>query len=151
MQVFVPYKEPFLTAACLDPKRLNKQILDFYQILDALDGFSDAWKNHPVVKMYKPHRTWLIYYASCLALYRNSKKTGEDASRFLSQAKSYSFKANLIRPAFLTDEFCGQHKRRLYTKNPSYYVNFSEFGKSDENWYAVDGQIVKYINGKRVK
>lgn len=41
-------------------------------------------------------------------------------------------------------------KRRLYTKDPKYYAVWSYLGTSDENWYFVDGEWRKYVNGKRI-
>lgn len=70
MQVFVPYPEPIKVAQCLDAKRLNKQIIECRQILDAIDGTGKGWFNHPVVKMYKPYRDWLFYYMNCLDCYQ---------------------------------------------------------------------------------
>ena len=52
MQIFLPYKNVFETAKCLDNRRLNKQITECNQILDAIDG-AKAWCNHPITKMYK--------------------------------------------------------------------------------------------------
>ena len=63
MQVFVPYPSPIDVAKCLDPKRLRKQIIECDQILKAIYGQSEAWKNHPVVKMYRPHAQFLAAYA----------------------------------------------------------------------------------------
>lgn len=141
MQVFVPYSAPIDVARCLDPKRLNKQIIECQQILDAIDGKSDAWKNHPVTKMYYPYRNWLEHYLNTLANF----KEGD-----LGHAEWWNKHANYIRPAFLTDEFCDQHKRRLYTKAPSLYPQFEEYGTTEENWYFLDGEVVKYVKGKRV-
>lgn len=53
------------------------------------------------------------------------------------------------QPNFLTDEFCDQHKRRLYTKNNNFHAYFYKYGESQENWYYVDGKLLKYINGKK--
>lgn len=54
-------------------------------------------------------------------------------------------------PSFLTQEFCDQHKRRLYTKAQELYPQFAKYGKSDVNYYFVDGELLKYKNGKRIK
>jgi len=67
-----------------------------------------------------------------------------------STASWWSNHADLIRPDFLTKEFCDQHKRRLFAKSPIYYQQFEKLGKSEENWYFLDGKVVKYIKGKRV-
>ena len=42
MQIFLPYKDIFETAKCLDIKRLNKQIIECEQILNTIDGESRA-------------------------------------------------------------------------------------------------------------
>ena len=139
MQVFVPYPSPIDVAKCLDPKRLRKQIIECDQIIAAITGKSQAWKNHPVVKMYKPYKSWLIRYRACLS------------ELDPMWAKIWSRQADIARPPFLTDDFCDQHKRRLYTKAPELYPQFAEYGKSEENWYFVDEEIVKYVNGERTK
>ena len=66
------------------------------------------------------------------------------------QDTMYSDKADAIRPPFLTDEFCDQHKRRLFTKAPDFYPQFEEYGTSEENWYWVECELLKYVNGKRI-
>ena len=142
MQVFVPYPSPIDVAKCLDPRRLRKQIIECDQILDAISGKSKAWMNHPIAKMYLHHSTWLSFYRDCLYYFMDGD---------IYWAKDRSDHADeFCRPPFLTDSFCDQHKRRLYTKAPELYPQFASYGKSDENWYFVDGEIVKYINGKRI-
>ena len=141
MQVFVPYAEPIEVAQTLDARRLHRQIVECCQILDAIDGKTDGWKNHPVIKMYAPYREWLDRYRLCLREWW----AGEDAS-----ARWWSHHADNVRPPFLTEEFCKQHKRRLYTKDPEKYSQFASLGYSEENWYFIDGEIVKYLGGKRI-
>ena len=141
MQVFVPFPSPIDVARCLDKRRLRKQIIECDQILAAINGDSKAWFNHPVVKMYSKHKFWLYHYREVLSYYLQG---------YPQVAKYTSNTAGLDRPPFLTDEFCDQHKRRLYTKAPDLYPQFAKYGTSDENWYFVDGELVKYINGKRV-
>lgn len=141
MQVFVPYPSPIDVARCLDKKRLNKQEIECTQILKANSGVSSAWKNHPASKMYQPYEQWLLYYRACIIRLIDGN---------LDLAQIWSNRADRIRPPFLTEDFCDQHKRRLYTKAPDLYPQFAEYGKSDENWYFVDGSIVKYVNGKKI-
>jgi hypothetical protein len=99
MQVFVPYPSPIDVAKCLDPKRIRKQIIECDQILAAINGKSQAWKNYPVVKMYKPYKSWLIRYRACLS------------ELDPMWAKIWSRHADRVRPPFLTESFCDQHKR----------------------------------------
>lgn len=142
MQVFVPYPSPIDVAKCLDPKRIRKQVIECDQILKTICGQSVAWKNHPVVKMYFDYAAWLWYYHETLDAY---------TQECLTLAKQYSYQCDAyFRPPFLTDSFCDQHKRRLYTKAPELYPQFAKYGKSEENWYFVDGRLRRYVNGKEV-
>ena len=142
MQVFCPYASPLATAQCLDKKRLNRQIQEAKVILNAINGKGKGWFNHPVTKMYRNHSEWLENYRYCLESYNCG---------FLRVSKEYNKVAMPLTPPFLTEEFCNQHKRRLYTKNPEYYEEFAEYGTSEENWYYIEGEIVKYINGKKIE
>lgn len=142
MQVFIPYPDPFLTAQCLDRKRLQKQRLEAYTIIKAIVYKTGGWASHPVVKMYSDHIGWLQCYLSCLRLYLEG---------FLDEARYWADNANKIRPPFITPDLCDQHKRRLYTKAPDLYPQFAEYGESDENWYVLGHKIVKYSNGKLLK
>ena len=63
MQTFLPYPDFAKSAACLDNKRLNKQIVECKQILMALSGESKGWRNHPAVLMWKGCECCLAGYA----------------------------------------------------------------------------------------
>lgn len=139
MQVFVPYSSPIEVAKCLDRKRLYKQVLECRQILNAISGISKAWANHPVVKMYSKHKMWLYYYMNCLACFC-----------YGGPSQYWSDLADMYKPFFLTEEFQVQHRRRLYTKSLELYPQFAKYGTSEENWYYVDGKLVRYIKGKMI-
>lgn len=141
MQVFVPYPSPIDVAKCLDKRRLNKQIIEANQILDAVTGLKKGWRNHPAVLMYDHWKYWLWYYQYCLRKYREGD---------LEVAQEASDCADRNRPPFITQELCDQHKRRLYAKAPDLYPQFGVYGASEENWYFIDGRIVKYVDGKRI-
>lgn len=67
-------------------------------------------------------------------------------------AKYWSDEADKIRPFFLDwDELIIQHRKRLYSKSPDKYPQFAEYGTSDINYYVVDGELLKYKDGKRIK
>lgn len=136
MQVFI-IGSPLETAKALDNLRLNKQIIECYQILDALNG-AKAWSNHPVVLQYRGHEDWLKLYTKVLEEYRNG-----------NYSVAETIDSVIVPPPFHTEEFLNQMKRRLYTKNPQHYSQWSKLGKSEENWYFVDGVMRRYINGKR--
>lgn len=150
MQIFCPYPEPLNVAKAMwnDRLRYNKQIVEAIQIIKAIEG-AKAWRNHPIVKMYKEHEDWLICYAKCLTAFRDYMET-KDIKK-INEAVAWSANADLCKPSFLTDELCDQHKRRLYTKSTELYPQFAKYGKSDVNFYFVDGELLKYKDGKRIK
>ena len=140
MQVFI-IGSPLETAMALDRYRLNKQIIECGQILDALSG-KKAWSNHPCTLQYKGHEKWLMYYRTVIE-YLNMD--------MMEQAKDISDLADSIKPLFHTQEYFDQMKRRLYQKNEKHYQQWSHLGKSLDNWYYIDGKFVKYRNGKKIK
>lgn len=142
MQVFI-IGTPLETAHTLDARRLNKQIIECRQILDAIEGRSQAWKNHPCVLQYQQHKEWLRLYYNCLKSYR---KKG-----FYACAKYSSRLALAYTPDFHTKEYFDQMKRRLYTKDPQRYAQWAHLGTSEVNWYFVDGTWLHYKNGKLIK
>lgn len=139
MQVFI-IGTPLETAIALDNRRLNKQIIECQQILDALNG-AKAWSNHPCVLQYRGYEKWLEHYLSCLTLYKHNAYI---------HAKTCSDLAQMCKPEWHTTEYFDQMKRRLFEKNEEHYKQWSHLGASDENWYFVDGEWRKYINGKRI-
>lgn len=139
MQVFV-VGSPLETAMALDKARLRKQIIECRQILDALNG-KKAWSNHPCTLQYKEHVNWLNLYLWCLECYANGR---------MEDAQGHSDVAGLARPAFHTEEFFDQMKRRLYTKNPEHYKQWAELGTSEDNYYwsPTKRAWLIYRNGK---
>lgn len=140
MQVFI-VGSPLETAMALDPKRLNKQIIECGQILDALNG-AKAWSNHPCVLQYRGYEKWLEIYKGILMSYEKC----EFGTAILS-----SIYADDYRPDWHSQEYYDQMKRRLYTKDKEHYKQWADLGESQENWYFVDGEWRKYVNGKRVE
>ena len=148
MQVFVPYKDAYQTAMILyvDKRRFHKQIVECNQIINVIECKKSGWKNHPIVKMYKNHVDWLKLYVQIFkyldyfvnAQYEIDKTSFYDGLLILREL------ARKCAPDFLTNEFCDQHKRRLFTKNEKAFELFKGYGKSYENWYFVDGKVVKY-------
>lgn len=141
MQVFI-IGTPLETAMVLDGARMRKQIIEVGQILDALNG-AKAWSNHPCVLQYRGHEKWLEHYRDCLMFYARGEYK-------LAQIESY-YADDLYRPSWHCDSYFTQMKRRLYTKAPEHYAQWTEYGKSDCNWYFVNGVWRMYVNGKRIE
>lgn len=142
MQIFLPYSEPILVARCLDKKRLNKQIIECDNIINAITGKSTAWMNHPVVKMYTDYLDFIMCYKMCLFYYKN----GDNDKALIYNTKSIS-----VIPPFISKDFCDQHKRRLFSKDSVHYNQFQQYGISNDNWYIVDGFLLIYNNGKLIQ
>ena len=140
MQVFI-VGTPYETAKALDVRRINKQMIENQQIMDAILGSGKGWFNHPVVKSYKNHFHWLYYYNLCFFWYSRGDKP---------MAKKMSEQAMAFKPNFHIEEYFNQMKRRLFEKDEEYYKQWSYLGKSLDNWYFVDGEWVKYRNGKKI-
>ena len=141
MQVFI-VGNPLYTAMALDRRRLNKQIVECRQILDALNG-AKAWSKHPCTLQYLDSILWLRNYMKCLDSYQKGD---------MISAELFSSACNRIRPPFHTAEYFKQMKRRLYTKDPVYYKEWAYLGTSEDNWYwsQKENKFIKYRNGKRI-
>jgi hypothetical protein len=136
MQTFVPYESFRESASALDSKRLNKQILEGYQILKVL-GNPDpkaAWRNHPAVKMWRQHEHGLFSYLQ--AMIKEAKlrgiKTDKNEANILwvrdqnlkqwggGMPSWYNDKDKLLR-------ITNSHKANLYRKDPEYYAAFCHY------------------------
>ena len=141
MQVFI-IGTPLETAMALDRARLNKQLIETQQILDALNG-KKAWSNHPCVLQYRGHEKWLRGYLRVLECFVRGH-TGLSAF--------FDVETERVTPEWHCAEYYNQMKRRLYSKNPEHYKQWAHLGRSDENWYwsQEENRFIKYINGKRI-
>lgn len=81
MQTFLPYPNFFDCAVCLDTKRLGKQRVECFQILNTLTGKSKGWSSHPAVTMWRGYEQCLMEYTNVMILewvsrgYRNTMFT----------------------------------------------------------------------------
>lgn len=135
MQIFLPYSSPLETAKILDPRRLNKQILECSWILNADE--KSRVRNHPIYKMYYGNLDFVILYQQVL----QAVKDGD-----FNYATELNLKCYDVYPEFLRDAdwYFDNFKRRLYTKDSEFYKIFESYGTSDNNYYFVDGGWVKY-------
>ena len=140
MNVFI-IGSPLETAKALDKRRLNKQIIECLQILNAIMGGAKAWRNHPCTLQYKNNVCWLDEYFQCLVAYRDNH---------IEVAKKKSLFADSIAPSFHTQEYFDQMKRRLFTKDSKHYAQWAHLGTSEVNWYFIEGEWRYYENGKRI-
>lgn len=155
MQVFICYKNVLDTAKAMwvDQKRYNCQIKECKQILRAIEG-AKGWRGHPCTKMYAPYKEWLQFYLKIFECYRNYKKSKKGTSEeemWINEASLLNIEASLYTPPFIDEQMQIQHRKRLFTKSPDKYPQFAQYGTSDINYYVVNGELLKYKDGKRIK
>ena len=132
MQTFLPFKSFEDSAKALDNRRLNKQILEGYQILNVLsnDDPHAGWRNHPAVKMWKGHEKALLEYVfSCV---READKRGIKTDKNVANIKALFLEnsdswGDGLPQWFLDMDTMGRvvttHRANLYRKDPIYYVD----------------------------
>lgn len=115
MMTFVTSSNLIECAKSLDYKRLGKQRVEAYQILNTLRGHSHGWKNHPAVKMWKG-------YESGLAMYMNAMIDEWVLRGYKNTMKKEEIKENPIFPWwFYWKPLHDSHKAALNRKMPSFY------------------------------
>lgn len=62
VNTFLPYPEFTKTAEALDYRRLGKQRVEAWQILQALLDNTKGWRNHPATQMWRGHERALCEY-----------------------------------------------------------------------------------------
>jgi len=117
MQTFLPLPNLKNSLKSLDSRRLGKQRVEAFQILNVLLERTDrkGWKNHPAVKMWRG-------YENALKLYMNKAIK-------LWISKGYKNTMNLeviegpIRfpPWFGEKDFHASHRGNLLRKDPKFY------------------------------
>ena len=133
MQTFLPHSSYIESAQALDNKRLNKQILEGYQILNVNSGMSKTggWKNHPAVLMWKGHEGSLLTYINEMikeAKYRNINTKGNEKN-ITELIKKIGDSWNYNEPAWMLDtvklmRVTTTHKYNLFKKDPIYYAQY---------------------------
>lgn len=144
MQIFLPYTDIINVAKCLDKRRLHKQIVECKQIIKAITGESEAWKNHPIVKMYKNNLEFVKVYLKVLEDYWELKQKNEDVDNNLGIYSSNE-RAKFLLPNFINNEYLATMKGRLYVKDPVHYADFAHYESfGHQNMYFVDGEWKYY-------
>ena len=142
MQTFLPFKSFQDSAKALDSKRLNKQILEGYQILKVLssDDPKAGWRNHPAVKMWRGHEVVLWHYIfSCVEeADRRGIKTDKNVENLHALREVFSSRWGNTLPKWWSDDeamnrLLTTHKANLYVKDPIYYVDFRSSVESPYN------------------
>lgn len=136
MQTFLPFADFESSAKSLDNKRLNKQILECYQILKVLNNPDPhaGWRNHPAVKMWRGHEQALFVYVKAMIAQANLRGIKTDKN----QANIYTLRQQTLSnwgngmPSWYQDKselrrVNDSHKANLHRKDPEYYDDFRDY------------------------
>src|SRR3990167_808561 len=137
MQTFLPYPNLQASAQALDTRRLGKQRIEAWTILQVLLGKSksNAWRNHPAVLMWYNHEQVLTMYG--IAICEEWKNRGK-SDTFL--ARFYKLNQELPVtgfPNWFGDEaFHASHRSNLLRKDHVFYgaYNWKESDKLPYVW-----------------
>jgi len=133
MQTFLPFKSFKDSAKALDNKRLNKQILEGYQILKVLssDDPRAGWRNHPAVKMWRGHEVilWNYIFECVEEADRRGIKTDKNVENLHALREVFISRWGNTLPKWWSDQeamnrLVTTHRANLYIKDPIYYVDF---------------------------
>lgn len=142
MQTFMPFQDYEYTAQVLDNKRLNKQILEGYQIMKVLSGASEsgAWRNHPAALMWKGSEHHLMDYIDHMVYEADWRgiKTDKNVSNLKTLKQSFSHMWGKTIPFWQTNQdmlkrITTTHKVNLYRKDPIIYAQFATAKDSEFN------------------
>lgn len=132
MQTFLPFSTPADCAEVLDNKRLNKQILECYQILKVISTNGKAWRNHPAVLMWDGSENELWRYTMAMVNEASSRgiKTENNLNNLNELKAKYGAGWGSNPPVFTKtkesfDRTIITHRANLYRKDPILYAQFA--------------------------
>ena len=142
MQTFMPYRNFEETASVLDSKRLNKQILEGYQIMNSLSKPNErvmtgstlrypAWRRHPAVLMWESYEHILYDYVTAMIveghkrnieMSQHERNLDKAAQPFDKQMNQYN------KPWWFDEPFISKversHRFNLHRKDSEAYSRF---------------------------
>lgn len=142
MNVFLPYEDDIVKSVqSLDDVRLNKQILECYQLLnnatnEYLGREIKGYKNHPVYVFYKDNIPFLAYYGLCCGI--------EYCERFEKTHKLY------IDFMEYCHNYCERVKLLTY-KEPLYTPYYMEGSKGYPNYIRTTNNVSELFRQKLIK
>lgn len=147
MQTFLPYTNFKEIASELDSKRLNKQILECYQILNVLSNPSPTagWRNHPAVKMWRGYEQALFKYAMTMVSEADARsiRTEKNVANLQRLRRESGINWGKSMPQWLHNKavmrrITTTHKANLYKKAPELYPQYISAVSNKDNKPCCD-------------
>lgn len=134
MQTFLPYSDFQKSVEVLDYRRLGKQRVESYQVLNVLLDRTDTrgWRNHPVTRMWRG-------YENALKLYQNIT-INEWVSRGYKNNMAFEVLDPdcLVYPFWLGDDRVHKsHRSNLLRKDFDYYSEYFDEEDNLQYFWAV--------------
>lgn len=130
MQTFLPFEDFYKSAKVLDYRRLGKQRVETFQILNVLLGRTETkgWNNHPATRMWRG-------YEELLKVYQNTMITEWTHRGYNNNMKlEVVDNNNIVVPPWLGDERLHRsHRSNLLRKDFEFYSRF--FNEPDDIEY----------------
>ena len=120
MQTFLPYPNFEKSLKILDSRRLGKQRVEAFQILNIILNRTKTkgWKNHPTIKMWKNN-------PNALKLYLNIAITEWISRGYKNNMELEKIRGKIVFPSWIGDKkFHASHRSNLLRKKKKYYSQF---------------------------
>ena len=130
MQTFLPYANVHESMKCLDYRRLGKQRVEAYQIINILTGKTTkaGWRNHPAVLMWKGYENALMFYFDVCV--------DEWVRRgYKNNMQQYGMTAAYFPWWFGNVTFHSSHRSNLLRKDPVFYGKYGWVERHDLPYY----------------
>lgn len=124
MQTFLPYADFIKSAKALDYRRLGKQRVEAKQIINALEGKSKGWTNHPATKMWRGHEGQLALYGAVICHEWIARGYEDSLLPFFTVKVREAIEiGNVSIPDWVgRPDFHLAHQSNLIRKDPEYYI-----------------------------
>lgn len=131
MQTWMPYEDPFQTAAVLDDRRLNKQRSDIVQLLKSLEK-PESEDDKPLTRMWRGNELWLIdRYAPAICFEWASRENNDATLEKILAFRPQFAEGTPDPPEWVGGPIHDAHKSYLLRLQPSVYKRHW-FDLSDE-------------------
>lgn len=160
MQTFLIHENFKISAFNLDKVRLNKQLIECFQIYQVLQGKSTGWAKHPVIKMWVNYKPAFLSYCYSIAWIAHERSINNKYIEYFFTVGDCDY----TKPEWLNEDFCNRHRSALLFKTalkatvydysflydvPIVQVNkdnsFIEFINShNNNYYLSSDEITKH-------
>lgn len=134
MQTFLPYPDLLQSVRVLDYRRLGKQRVETFQVLNILLDRTPTkgWRNHPVTRMWTGYEEALKLYQN-LTIEEWVKRGYNNTMQF----EELNYKRITLPPWFGNKDFHRSHRSNLLRKDYEYYSQYFDEPSDLEYYWPV--------------